>query len=46
MTYFLASLYACAKQAGEELSDEDFKNKMYSISEEDLKLLDEMTKDN
>jgi cytochrome c oxidase subunit 2 len=28
------------------LSDEDFKNKMYGISEEDLKLLDEMTKGN
>ena len=28
------------------LSDEDFNNKMYGISEEDLKLLDEMTKGN
>ena len=28
------------------LPDEDFKNRMYSMSEEDLKLLEEMTKDN
>ena len=28
------------------LPDEDFKNRLYGMSEEDLKLLDEMTKDN